>query len=213
MQKKGFSLYLLPTTPRRPQRGWGGWRPRVLHTPTDPRCSVSPGPAGADLLSQRPPAVPETEMPQQLLAPSGEQEQGQAVPRGGMCQAWLPRAGQHRQPGQPVPRLLPAQAEPRPGWGVRENRKLQVWQGWGTAGSTVHQELELYAGDIGSLPPVPQTLAVAADPSPGQAQPTWPYPDTPGGCLFWPQPHVLTLCWLRSLTAPRGTWRISALHP
>lgn len=54
-----------------------------------------------------------------------------------------------------------------------------------------YQELELYAEDIGTRPPVPQTLT---GPSPGEAQPTWPYPGIPGGCLLWSQPQILTLC-------------------
>lgn len=91
------------------------------------------------------------------------------------------------------------------------NRKPQVWQG--RHQEFCYQELEPYAEDIGTRPPVPQTLAVPAGPSPGEAQPTWPYPDTPGCCLLWPQPHVLTLCWVRSVTAPMGTCRVPALHP
>lgn len=37
---------------------------------------------------------------------------------------------------------------------------------------------------------------------------------TPQGCcLLWPQPHVPSLCWVRSVTALVGARRVPALHP
>lgn len=118
---------------------------------------------------------------------------------GAAHQVWQRRAGHlaaTRQSstavicGQCVLGTLPAQAEQRLRLAdERENRKPQVRQG--RERPAAHSEF--CARAAGTDPPVPQTVPVPVGLSPTL---------TPQGCcLLWPQPHVWSLCWVRSVTA------------
>lgn len=118
--------------------------------------------------------------------------------------------------GQSVLGPLPEQAELRPGLaGKRGNRKPQVWQGCraadGTLGVLLPGAVCQGCGRQPSCPPDPHSTCRSI-PRRGTASPGLIL-TLQRCCLLQPQPHVPSLCWVRSVTAPAGARRVPAVHP
>lgn len=119
VQKKGFSLYLLSITLRRPQRGWG-WagacvpyihlQTRGASCPLAPQEQETCSPRGFEQSR-------ETGMPLQLLGPGWLQEQSRnsLVPMAGLCPVQA-AANRWLQTWQHVPDLAAAGREAQHSW-------------------------------------------------------------------------------------------------
>lgn len=135
------------------------------------------------------------------------------------CAGHLAAAGQGSAAvtcGQSVLGPLPEQAELRPGLaGKRGNRKPQVWQGCraadGTLGVLLPGAVCQGCGRQPSCPPDPHSTCRSI-PRRGTASPGLIL-TLQRCCLLQPQPHVPSLCWVRSVTAPAGARRVPAVHP
>lgn len=213
VQKPGFILCLLPNISRHPGRGQRGWQLHGLHmlpAPQTPRCPESPRLCEEDPtpMSPKPSSKGwgQTRGHWVHTGSGAELKPNLVVLGSGSChRAWQCQAGhvaatRHGSAGitcgQRVPGPLPAEPEPR-----SERKRKQKDPGaagpWGSQQHTRSSATGSWSCAQGTRPPA----LLSSRPSLVGPSPSGPHLDTLGCCLLQPQPHIPSLCSVRSVVA------------